>query len=88
MIRTIDESTDALYIELPYLKAPEADRSWRKLSACASNGAPFFDGHRVAEAKAVCATCTVSAQCLSFALANEIKDGVWGGLTAKERKAL
>ena len=41
-----------------------------------------------AAAKAVCATCPVIAQCLERALKVGEPDGVWGGLTARERDAL
>lgn len=82
------EDTSPLYVDLPSLKITDVDRSWRIHSACASHFDIFFDWKRVAEAKAVCETCTVRSQCLEFALANDERDGVWGGLTAKERKAL
>jgi len=75
-----------LYVELPTL--PQQDREWRKESACAEQWEPFFDWRRVEEAKVICNTCTVQSQCLQFAIDNDERDGVWGGLTAKERKAL
>ena len=80
------EDKSPLYVDLPTL-APQ-DRSWRKDSACAEQWEPFFDWKRVAEAKVICATCPVQAQCLKFAIDNDEREGVWGGLTAKERKAL
>jgi len=46
-------------------------------------------GRSVTEAKAVCARCTVIAECLAFALAHdELNFGVWGGKSAKERQRL
>ncbi len=39
-------------------------------------------------AKAVCAVCLVRAECLSFAMADPGLDGIWGGLTARERSQL
>lgn len=82
------EDTSPLYVDLPSLKIKDADRSWRTQSACADHFDAFFDWRRVEEAKAICATCPVQAQCLKFAIDNDERDGVWGGLTAKERKAL
>jgi WhiB family redox-sensing transcriptional regulator len=38
-----------------------------------------------AEAKAICATCPVAADCLEYAIATRQSHGVWGGLTAVER---
>lgn len=69
---------------------------WRDRAACRGtdtelffpsvNGAAAQRAHR--QAKAVCATCPVLAQCLSWALTSGIDFGVWGGLTADERRAL
>lgn len=89
MISTVDESTaPSTLIELPSLKFIDPDPAWRKLSACADHFDVFFDGRKVAEAKSICSTCPVQGQCLEFALRNDERDGIWGGLTAKERKAL
>lgn len=59
----------------------------------------FFPGKGASnrEAKAVCARCPVRQQCLSYALKMEAGEhgttsygpyGVWGGLTAYERREL
>lgn len=42
---------------------------------------------REGAAKAVCASCPVRTECLSWALANRERLGVWGGLTERERQA-
>jgi len=39
-------------------------------------------------ARAVCAGCPVREDCLAYALANRIHDGVWGGTSERERRAL
>jgi WhiB family redox-sensing transcriptional regulator len=39
-------------------------------------------------AKAVCALCPVREPCLEHAIAVREKHGVWGGLTARERRRL
>lgn len=39
-------------------------------------------------AKAVCQSCQVRAECLSYALENGIEFGVWGGLSEPERQRL
>lgn len=87
MIHTVDESTSPLFVELPVLISPDTDKSWRQHSLCADKTDIFFSGRRVAEAKEVCSRCTVRTECLDFADRNDIRDGVWGGLTHKERKA-
>lgn len=38
------------------------------------------------EAKKICETCPVVAQCLEYALEQRIDHGVWGGLTPRERR--
>jgi WhiB family redox-sensing transcriptional regulator len=38
--------------------------------------------------RAVCAGCPVREQCLAWALRTGQDDGVWGGLTSPERRAL
>ena len=43
---------------------------------------------QIAEAKAVCHRCPVSAECLRWALDSGQDYGVWGGLTEDERRAL
>ena len=39
-------------------------------------------------AKAVCEKCLVRTECLSYAMSDPTLDGVWGGLTARERRQL
>ena len=41
---------------------------------------------QVEAAKAVCAGCTVTEQCLHLALLNNEKDGIWGGLSGRQRR--
>ena len=40
------------------------------------------------QAKLLCAQCPVQQECLDFAFEYEIEDGVWGGLSEEERKAM
>jgi len=40
------------------------------------------------EAKAICSTCPVQSDCLTYAMDGRVDDGVWGGTTGKERKAM
>ena len=41
-----------------------------------------------AEAKKVCLACPVRKQCLDYALANDERFGIWGGLSERERRKL
>ncbi len=38
-------------------------------------------------AKVICTRCLVREECLEYALRNEIEEGVWGGLSSKQRRA-
>lgn len=38
-------------------------------------------------AKALCMACCVQVECLKYAIASD-EEGVWGGLTQKERRAV
>jgi WhiB family redox-sensing transcriptional regulator len=40
------------------------------------------------EAKRICRACPAQTQCLAWALANGVTDGVWGGTTQDERRAI
>ncbi|MGX1913584.1 WhiB family transcriptional regulator [Streptomyces phaeochromogenes] len=43
---------------------------------------------QIEEAKAVCRRCPVMEQCLRWALESGQAEGVWGGLSEGERRAL
>lgn len=38
--------------------------------------------------KDICAVCPVRVECLDWALANDVRHGVWGGLSDNERRRL
>jgi WhiB family redox-sensing transcriptional regulator len=42
----------------------------------------------MARARAVCDRCTVTEECLAFALADPYAMGVWGGTTGRQRKLM
>lgn len=63
---------------------------WREGAACFDHPeVDFFaapdSSVELTRAKALCAGCSVREQCLVFAIETNQPDGVWGGLTAKER---
>lgn len=45
-------------------------------------------GGSTREAKRICTMCTVKAECLEYALENEERFGIWGGLSERERRKL
>jgi WhiB family redox-sensing transcriptional regulator len=65
-----------------------ADLDWRERAACAGKQEFFFADHKatlVREAKKICMSCPVKTQCLAHAMRHD-EYGVWGGLTANERR--
>ncbi len=67
------------------------DLDWQAEALCAQTGADFFfpePGSSVREAKRICGLCPIRSACLEYALDNDERFGVWGGLSEKERLAL
>ena len=65
--------------------------AWHADAACRGVSVEVFFpawGQRPTEAKRVCGRCPVSGECLAAALAMDSQHGVWGGLTARERKRM
>ncbi len=65
-----------------------ADLGWQTQALCAQTGADFFfpePGSSVREAKRICGMCEMRTACLEYALSNDERFGVWGGLSEKER---
>ena len=64
---------------------------WRQRAACQGLDPDIFypvSEDNAEEAKAICAQCSVRQVCLEFALVNREREGVWGGLTDRERRRL
>ncbi|MGD0219508.1 MAG: WhiB family transcriptional regulator [Acidimicrobiales bacterium] len=65
--------------------------TWRQRSACRGLDPEVFyplTEEEAEEAKAVCALCSVREMCLEHAIVARERDGVWGGLTERERRRL
>ena len=64
---------------------------WRELAVCRGIDLEVFfpeRGESAEPARRVCAACPVRQPCLDYAITNRITDGIWGGLTERERRAL
>lgn len=73
------------------LQAHEQNPTWRTDAACRGLVTDWFHPERggdTSQPKAICATCTVTAECLAYALVNFEKHGIWGGLSERERRPL
>ena len=70
----------------------EADaQSWQEQALCAETDPEAFfpeKGGSTREAKKICTGCEVKAECLEYALANDERFGIWGGLSERERRRL
>lgn len=67
--------------------------AWRRWSACQGLDPQIFfpaedDEAQIALAKAVCDGCMVRDSCLEYAIEQREHEGVWGGLTDRERRRL
>lgn len=67
--------------------------AWMRDAACvehSTNADAWFPakGRSSAPAKAICSRCLVRDDCLAFAIAERISEGVWGGLGPMERRKL
>lgn len=65
--------------------------AWQSDALCAQTDPEAFfpeKGGSTRDAKKICATCEVRAQCLEYALQNDERFGIWGGLSERERRKL
>ena len=69
----------------------EGELSWQERALCAQTDPEAFfpeKGGSTREAKRICSGCDVRAECLEYALANDERFGIWGGLSERERRRL
>jgi WhiB family redox-sensing transcriptional regulator len=69
----------------------EGELSWQERALCAQTDPEAFfpeKGGSTREAKKVCVSCEVRAECLEYALAHDERFGIWGGLSERERRRL
>jgi WhiB family redox-sensing transcriptional regulator len=65
--------------------------AWQTDALCAQTDPEAFfpeKGGSTRDAKKICGTCEVRAQCLEYALQNDERFGIWGGLSERERRKL
>ncbi len=69
---------------------PDEDRSWRAKANCMGVDPDLFfpeRGTSTRYAKEVCRGCVVRDDCLDYALANNEKFGIWGGVAVSDGRA-
>ena len=71
--------------------AEDGELSWQDQALCAQTDPEAFfpeKGGSTREAKRVCESCEVRSECLDYALANDERFGIWGGMSERERRRL
>ena len=79
-----------LYLGIPTMGSAE-DAEWHDRALCAQTDPEAFfpeKGGSTREAKKICTGCDVRAECLTYALSNDERFGIWGGLSERERRKL
>lgn len=69
----------------------ESELAWQEDSLCAQTDPEAFfpeKGGSTRDAKKICQSCEVRNQCLEYALENDERFGIWGGLSERERRKL
>ena len=78
--------------EFSWSLLPEPEElTWHERALCAQTDPEAFfpeKGGSTRDAKKVCASCDVKVECLEYALANDERFGIWGGLSERERRRL
>jgi len=82
-------STTEDFDRIPLEDAEEL--GWQEKALCAETDPEAFfpeKGGSTREAKKVCMGCEVRVECLDYALENDERFGIWGGLSERERRRL
>ncbi|MDO5633868.1 MAG: WhiB family transcriptional regulator [Micrococcus sp.] len=92
---TTAPSTQDLWDVLPELTGMggevEGELVWQVDALCAQTDPEAFfpeKGGSTRDAKKICSACTVRSECLDYAMANDERFGIWGGLSERERRRL
>lgn len=86
---------DPVLLGVPGVRKPASEDdnalAWQSDALCAQTDPEAFfpeKGGSTRDAKKICSTCEVRAQCLEYALQNDERFGIWGGLSERERRKL
>lgn len=88
-IRKDKKVLDVIDIFKKHFNDDLSDLSWESEALCSQTDPEAFfpENNTLAkDARRVCSICPVQVECLSFALKNDERYGVWGGSLEKERK--
>ncbi|HZW41136.1 MAG TPA: WhiB family transcriptional regulator [Agromyces sp.] len=89
-----DWFVDPVRLGVPGVRPGIADDNplaWQSDALCAQTDPEAFfpeKGGSTRDAKKICTGCEVRSQCLEYALSNDERFGIWGGLSERERRKL
>ena len=83
---------DPVNIGIPGLRSDDDGAlAWQADALCSQTDPEAFfpeKGGSTREAKRICQQCEVRSECLEYALTNDERFGIWGGLSERERRRL
>ncbi len=84
---------DPVHLGVPGVRRELDDDAlaWQADALCAQTDPEAFfpeKGGSTRDAKRICESCEVRSECLDYALANDERFGIWGGLSERERRKL
>ena len=88
------QDSQSVWLGLPTLipaEQVEGELAWQVDALCAQTDPEAFfpeKGGSTRDAKKVCGACHVKQECLDYALGNDERFGIWGGLSERERRKL
>ncbi|SNQ51501.1 Transcriptional regulator WhiB [Frankia canadensis] len=84
-----EEDNLAAVIDLGFGDLLGEAMEWQERALCAQTDPEAFfpeKGGSTREAKRICSGCEVRAECLEYALENDERFGIWGGMSERERR--
>lgn len=82
---------DPVFLGVPGIRNDDEMLAWQADALCAQTDPEAFfpeKGGSTREAKRICESCEVRSECLEYALENDERFGIWGGLSERERRRL
>lgn len=92
-----DWFVDPIRLGVPGVRRPtpidgdDSPLAWQVDALCSQTDPEAFfpeKGGSTRDAKRVCTSCEVKTECLEYALQNDERFGIWGGLSERERRRL
>ncbi|GAA1689327.1 hypothetical protein GCM10009808_02770 [Microbacterium sediminicola] len=85
---------DPVNLGVPGVRRPAVEDealAWQTDALCSQTDPEAFfpeKGGSTRDAKRICTSCDVRGECLDYALENDERFGIWGGLSERERRKL